>query len=92
MKSTKSSTQLSDLANAAADNNRWPRLPYNHVDEPHFVFILTLPYAGSTIIAKYLATSPNIGLLRKNGEGQQLVPGIARNWNANATFDGESIR
>ena len=92
MKPTKSSPQRADLANADADSNQWPRRLYDHTDEPHFVFILTLPYAGSTSIAKYLATSPNTGLLRTNGEGQKLVPGLHRNWSVNSKFDGESVR
>ncbi len=94
MKPTEGSRQRTDSADADADadSNRWPRPLYNHTDEPHFVFILTLPYAGSTSVAKYLATSPNIGLLRANGEGQRLVPGIDRNWFANTRFDGESVR
>jgi hypothetical protein len=74
------------------ETERWPRPRYDSQDEPHFVFILTPPYTGSTTIAKYLATSPNIGLLRRNGEGQKLVPGIQRNWNADARIDGESIK
>ena len=77
---------------AQADKEQWPRPPYDSRDEPHFVFILTPPYTGSTAIANYLATSPNIGLLRKNGEGQSLVPGIHRNWDADARIDEESIR
>ena len=77
---------------AQVEKEQWPQPPYDSQDEPHFVFILTPPYAGSTAIAKYLATSPNIGLLRKNGEGQTLVPGIQRNWNTDARIDGGSIR
>ena len=74
------------------EHNRWPRPPYDQSDEPDFVFILTPPYTGSTAMAKYLATSPNIGILRKNGEGQNLVPGILRNWKANHKIDLESIK
>ena len=92
MKPTKDSTQRVDSADADADSNRWPRPLYHHMHEPHFVFILTPPYAGSTAVANYLATSPNIGLLKANGEGQKLIPGIHRNWRANARFDGESIK
>ena len=92
MQPTKGRRQPVDLANADADSNRWPRPLYNHTDEPHFVFILTPPYTGSTAVAKYLATSPNIGLLTANGEGQKLIPGIHRNWRANARFDGESVK
>ena len=71
---------------------RWPRPLYNPGDEPYFIFILTPPYSGSTAMAKYLATSLNVGLLRKNGEGQILVPGIYRNWESHGTLDLESIR
>ena len=92
MNQTEDKEQRPDRSYRKADNIRWPRLPYNTLDEPHFVFILTPPYTGSTAMAKYLATSPNIGLLRENGEGQKLVPGIHRNWNANTNLDGESIR
>lgn len=92
MEHTESDAGRLDLVSLEASQERWPRPPYDEKDEPYFVFILTPPYTGSTTIAKYLATSPNIGLLRKNGEGQNLVPGISRNWNANAKLDGESIR
>jgi hypothetical protein len=92
MEHTECDADRPDLVDLQANQVRWPRPAYDRSDEPHFVFILTSPYTGSTTIAKYLATSPNIGLLRENGEGQKLVPGIHRNWDANAKLDGESIR
>lgn len=79
MKHTKGSMQRSGLANVEADNNRWPNFRYNNQDETHFVFILTPPYTGCTATASYLAISPHISLLVKNGEGQQLIPGRQRN-------------
>ena len=74
------------------EHKLWPRPAYDESDEPHFVFILTPPYTGSTAMATYLATSPNVGILCKNGEGQELVPGIWRNWNTNHKIDLESIK
>ena len=74
------------------EQNQWPRPPYDENDEPHFVFILTPPHTGSTAMASYLATSPNVGMLRKNGEGQELVPGMLRNWNEHKKMDLDSIK
>lgn len=55
---------------------KWPVPPYDEKDQPHFLFIITPPYSGSTAIAKILDTSPRTMLLRKNGEGQGLVQGL----------------
>ena len=74
------------------EQNQWPRPPYDENDEPHFVFILTPPYTGSTAMASYLATSPNVRMLRKNGEGQSLVPGMLRDWNGHKKMDLDSIK
>lgn len=74
------------------EQNQWPRPPYDENDEPHFVFILTPPYTGSTAMASYLATSPNVGMLRKNGEGQAIVPGMLLAWNGHKKMDLHSIK
>lgn len=62
--------------------------------EPHFIFMLTPPYSGSTAIAKFLDTSEYIGLLQEKAEGQWLLPEISGKgrWNANLEVDYSKIK
>lgn len=62
--------------------------------EPHFLFIITPPYSGSTALAKLLNTSNRTMLLHKKGEGQWLIPGLCSSdrWEADKNVNYESIR
>jgi len=73
---------------------QWPLPDYEPGIEPLFVFLLTPPYSGSTAIAKFLATAPQIGLLQKKGEGQWLVPGLSESdrWDANKPVNYSSVK
>lgn len=42
------------------------------MEEPLYLFLLTLQNAGSTAFIKFLNTSPNTSLLLPNGEGKWL--------------------
>ena len=60
---------------------------------PFFLFILTLPYSGSTALAQVLNTAPGSMLLNENAEGQWLVPGMCAKdrWNPNKTIQWDSV-
>ena len=74
---------------------KWPSPPYDEKDQPHFLFIITPPYSGSTALATLLATSPRTMTLRKNGEGQGLVPGLSQKkyrWKQDMKVDYASVK
>ncbi len=62
--------------------------------EPHFLFVLTLPYSGSTALAKVLASAHRVALLHQSGEGQWLVPGLCADdrWEPDKVVDWPSVR
>jgi hypothetical protein len=72
----------------------WPHPACDDSDEPHFLFILTPPYSGSTALAQFLNQSPRAMLLDPRGEGQWLVPGLHRSdrWHADKPVDYRSVR
>ena len=72
----------------------WPRPPFDPERQPRFIFIITPPNSGSTALAQILNTSPRTMLLRPNGEGQWLIPGMceADRWNPDKEVDYESVR
>ncbi len=73
---------------------KWPAPPYDEENQPHFLFIITPPYSGSTALAKVLDTSPRTMTLRKNGEGSKLVPGLSQKdrWNPDKKVDYASVK
>ena len=73
---------------------RWPTPRYNENNQPHFFFLITPPFSGSTAIAKLLNTSQRTMTLTSNGEGQWLVPGLCEQdrWNPNKKVDYESVK
>ncbi len=75
-------------------SKKWPRPKYNIEKEPHFLFIITPPYAGSTAFAKILNTSHDTAFLQKKGEGQWLIPGMceADRWNRDKKINWESVK
>jgi hypothetical protein len=73
---------------------RWPLPAHDPADQPHFFFLITPPYSGSTAIAKLLDTSPNTMTLGPRGEGQWLVPGLCEHdrWDGNKKVDYQSVK
>lgn len=73
---------------------RWPLPPVEPGPEPHYLLLLSLPYAGSTAIAKLLESSSAITGLTSTCEGQWLIPGLcgADRWNPDLEVDPVSIR
>ena len=75
----------------------WPILPYHRKIQPHFLFIITPPFTGSTALAQILNTSHRTMLLHPSGEGQWIIPGLAtlnreERWNPKRTMKYKSIR
>ena len=73
-------------------NSLWPIPSYNKKDEPHFLFIITPPYSGSTALAKFLNTSSKISIFGNKAEGQWLIPGMCQKnrWENNKYIDYDS--
>ncbi len=61
---------------------------------PRFLFIITLPYSGSTAIAKLLNSIPNSMFLQRIGEGQWLVPSLCDKdrWNPDKAINWKLVR
>ena len=81
-------------AMAPALTQLWPRPAYQADLEPHFLFIITPPYSGSTALAKILNTGSGTMLLHRRGEGQWLIPGLCEGdrWSPSKYVDYESVR
>jgi len=62
--------------------------------EPNFIFLLTSPNSGSTVISQVFNNSPLVSQLQQRGEGQWLIKGLCSNdrWNAEKVVDKRSIR
>lgn len=65
-------------------------------DGLEWLFLATLPNAGSTATAKWLETAENVFTLHRRGEGQWLVPQMCcdrgRKWQPDLELDYELIR
>lgn len=72
----------------------WPIINNLKSIEPCFVFLLTLPYTGSTAIAKIFLTSNLFDSLTDNAEGQWLIPALTSSdrWDENKYINTESLR
>jgi len=57
-------------------NSKWPVPKFDESNQPHFLFIITPPHAGSTALTKLLNSSHRTMILQERGEGQWLVPGL----------------
>lgn len=81
------------LLRLARRRGRWPRPAVSPASEPKFLFALTPPYGGSTVLAKILNTAPNSMILQKRAEGQWLVPGMCEpdRWEPQKHIDWESV-
>lgn len=74
--------------------DRWPVQPFEPGHEPHFLFILTPPYSGSTALAQLLNTSHRTMLLERRGEGCRLIPGLCEKdrWEPTKPVNYDSVR
>ena len=72
----------------------WPEPDYEKDNEPHFLFILTPPYSGSTAIANLLNTSKRTASLQAKAEGQWLIPGLCQNdrWEKGKYINYNSVK
>ena len=77
-----------------SNNPSWPRVPYDNDDQPHFLFIITPPYSGSTALSELLNSGYRTMILQEIGEGQWLVPGLCEKdrWNPDKPVDYESVK
>jgi len=75
-------------------DEEWPLPEYDREVEPHFLFIVTPPYSGSTALCQLLNSSERSMVLDPRGEGQWLIPGLSRpgRWDAEKYVDFESVK
>jgi hypothetical protein len=73
---------------------KWPKPDVKLIEEPHFLFIITPAYSGSTALARILNTSARSITLTPNAEGQTLVPGwwAPGRWSPDRVIDWDSVR
>ncbi len=73
---------------------RWPLMKYDPGNEPYFLFILTPPYSGSTVLCKLINTSHRTMLLNRKGEGQWLIPGMSEKdrWDPDKVICYDSVK
>lgn len=76
------------------DSQHWPRPSVDSGKQPHFLFMVTPPFSGSTAIAELLCSSPFAGFLQERAEGQWLVPGLCADdrWDINKPVDYASVQ
>lgn len=76
------------------ERKKWPLLKFDQYDEPHFLFIISPPYSGSTALAKIINTSHNSMTLTPKGEGQWLVPGLCAKdrWMSEKKVNYQSVK
>lgn len=71
----------------------WPRPHVKTDQEPHFLFVITTPYSGSTAFSKIINSCEGSTFLHRTGEGQWLVPGMRDDrWNPDKKIDWQSVR
>ncbi len=72
----------------------WPRPRYDDSDQPHFLFIITPPYSGSTALSELLNSSHRTMILEPRAEGQWLVPGLCERdrWSDGKRVDYASVK
>jgi hypothetical protein len=76
------------------NQDRWPSPKFDENDQPHFLFIITPPYSGSTALSELLNTSHRTMILQARGEGQWLVPGLCEKdrWNSEKEVNYLSVK
>jgi len=77
-----------------SEKTKWPLPDFDDNEQPHFLFIITPPYSGSTALAKILNTSNRTMLLTQRGEGQFLIPGLyeGNRWDSTREINYLSIK
>ncbi len=72
----------------------WPRPRFDENDQPHFLFIITPPYSGSTALSELLNSCHRTMILAPRGEGQWLVQGLcaADRWSPRKKVDYASVK
>ncbi|MEM6349107.1 MAG: sulfotransferase [Bacteroidota bacterium] len=92
IKKAKRSFQM--ITRESSSHKVWPCPNVDIETEPHFIFILTPPYSGSTALAQTLNSCHHSMLLQKRGEGQWLIPGMCSNdrWNPDKYINWDSVR
>jgi hypothetical protein len=71
----------------------WPNPPYDENLQPHFLFIITPPYSGSTALAALINSSHRTMFLQHRAEGQWLIPGLCQDrWDPNKTVKWHSVK
>ena len=73
---------------------KWPLPEYDPEIQPHFLFVVTPPYSGSTALTRLLNTGQRTTLLHRRGEGQWLIPGLSQKdrWDPEKKVNYESVR
>lgn len=76
------------------EQGRWPLPKFDENDQPHFLFIITPPYSGSTALSELINTSHRTMILQPKGEGQWLVPGLCEKgrWNPEKEVNYLSVK
>lgn len=79
---------------AEKSQEEWPMPVVKSQKEPHFLFIITPPFSGSTALSQVLNSAYRSMLLTPNGEGQSLIPGMtaADRWEPEKKMNWDSIR
>lgn len=74
--------------------DRWPSPKFDENDQPHFLFIITPPYSGSTALSELINTSHRTMILQPRGEGQWLIPGLCEHdrWNPEKEVNYPSVK
>jgi len=72
----------------------WPKPAFDNEVQPHFLFIITPPYSGSTALAELLNSSHRTTFIQERAEGQWLVPGMCKNdrWDTGKQIDWDSVK
>ena len=76
------------------EQDRWPSPEFDENDQPHFLFIITPPYSGSTALSELINTSYRTMILQPSGEGQWLVPGLCEKdrWDSKKEVNYQSVK
>lgn len=85
---------VTKAAGRISRKNEWPCPKFNISEEPHFLFVITPPYSGSTALAQILNSSQGTALLHPRAEGQWLIPGLCQSdrWNPEKRVNWKSVR
>lgn len=75
-------------------DDSWPKPEYDNDILPHFLFIITPPYSGSTALAELINSSHRTTFLQERAEGQWLIPGMCGNdrWDPEKYINWNSVK